>query len=65
MSDEGDDLRDLFGDRLVTSSELAKAPVEALISRGVPVEAGESGYFRCRRTGTARGCEASGDAFCL
>ena len=35
MSDEGDDLRDLFGDRLLISSELGKAPVEALISRGV------------------------------
>ena len=35
MSDEGDDLRSLFGEGLLTSAELGKAPVEALISRGV------------------------------
>ena len=33
--DEGDDLRDLFGGGLLTSTELGQAPVEALISRGV------------------------------
>ena len=34
-ADEGDDLRELFGGGLITSTELGRAPVEALIKRGV------------------------------
>ena len=34
-ADEGDDLRELFGGGLITSTELGRAPVEALIKKGV------------------------------